>query len=85
VTAQSRRDLAQEIGVLLNDFAVVVQDADKAFDEAVSVCLVVYGCTHVCQDLPYMKIISRTRGAAGAAMLLILSLGCAAESFITAS
>jgi hypothetical protein len=84
VTAQSGRDLAQEISVLLDDFAVVIQDADKAFDKAESVCLVVSGCTHVCQNLPCMEIISRTWGTAGAAMLLILSLGCAAESSITA-
>lgn len=42
MTAQGRRDLTQEIGVLLDDFAVVIQDADQALDESESLCLAVH-------------------------------------------
>jgi hypothetical protein len=82
MTAQGRRDLTQEIRVLLDGFAVIIQDASQALDEAVSFCLVVYGRTLCLSNLPSVKIISRTRGAAGAAMLLLI-LGCA-ESIVTA-
>jgi hypothetical protein len=81
MTAQGRGYLTQEIRVLLDSFAVVIQDASQALDKAASFCLVVYGRTHVYQNLPSVKIISRPRGAAGAAMLLLI-LGCA-ESIAT--
>lgn len=43
MTAQCRRDLTQEIGVLLDGFAVVVQDAGKTLDETELLCLAVHG------------------------------------------
>ena len=55
---------------------MIVQDASQALDEPVSLCLVVCKLAYVYLNLPSVEIISRTRGAAGAAMLLILMFGC---------